>query len=342
MSKVRILDAARTAVKSGRIQDVVSEFRRYHDDESGGGLEARKSSYATMVNHYYDLATDFYEYGWGQSFHFAVRHPGESFEESLRRHEYYLALQMGLPAGSRVLDVGCGVGGPMRAIARFAGYRIVGINNSEYQVQRAQSHNEREGLRDQCTVSKADFMEIPEPDGSFDGAFAIEATCHAPDRTKVFSEVYRVLRPGGVFTGYEWCLTAAYDGAQPEHARLKKQIEEGGAIPELTPIPVVDEALKRAGFVSVEARDLAADCTPETAWYRGLSGREWRLKSLPRKPWGRFLTHTAVRLLERLRIAPQGSTEVSEMLNRGADSLVRAGELGIFTPMYFFRAGKPH
>ena len=48
-----------------------------------------------MVNDYYDLVTDFYEYGWGQSFHFAPRHKGESFEASLVRHELYLAARCG-------------------------------------------------------------------------------------------------------------------------------------------------------------------------------------------------------------------------------------------------------
>ena len=48
---------------------------------------------------YYDLVTDFYEYGWGGSFHFAPRVPGESFEASLVRHERYLARVLGLKPG---------------------------------------------------------------------------------------------------------------------------------------------------------------------------------------------------------------------------------------------------
>ena len=45
--------------------------------------------------------------------------------------------------------------------------------------------------------------------------------------------------------------------------------------------------------------------------------------------------------MERVRLAPKGSTEVSTVLNTAADALVRAGELGIFTPMYFYVARKP-
>ena len=43
------------------------------------GLETREASYAELVNSYYDLATEFYEWGWGTSFHFAESWPGESF-----------------------------------------------------------------------------------------------------------------------------------------------------------------------------------------------------------------------------------------------------------------------
>jgi sterol 24-C-methyltransferase len=64
--------------------------------------------------------------GWGTSFHFAHRWRGESHGESIRRHEHYLALRLGLKPGDKVLDVGCGIGGPLREIALFSGAHITG------------------------------------------------------------------------------------------------------------------------------------------------------------------------------------------------------------------------
>lgn len=80
-----------------------------------------KANAQVMVDQYYDLATDFYEFGWGESFHFGHRFAHETLKESLVRHEYYLASRLGLQPGMHCLDVGCGVGGPARNIARFSG-----------------------------------------------------------------------------------------------------------------------------------------------------------------------------------------------------------------------------
>jgi len=58
----------------------------------------------------------------------------------------------------RVLDVGCGVGGPAREIAKFTGCNITGITINEYQVQRATRYAQRDGLADQLQFVQGDFM----------------------------------------------------------------------------------------------------------------------------------------------------------------------------------------
>lgn len=341
MRTASLFDAARTGLPRGQVRAALRSILNIESPDLVPSRDADGPDQASRVNNYYDLVTDFYEYGWGRCFHFAPRYQGESRRESLLRHEYRLAANLGLRPGMRVLDVGCGVGGPMQNIARFAGVDITGINSNAYQIRRARQHVGDAGLRRRLEFVQADFARIPLDDGDYDAAYAIEATCHAADRTAVFAEVLRILKPGGWFGGYEWCLTERFDPGDARHLEVKRGIEEGDALPGLTGTGAVDRALERAGFELHAGEDLAPESDPATPWYLPLTGREWTLQDIPRTVPGRVLGHGLVRLLETLRLAPAGASGVSRLLNRAAKSLVAGGEMGIFTPMYFFLARKP-
>ena len=317
------------------VKSVVDGYTAIYD----AGLERRKERYQSLVNHYYDLVTDFYEFGWGQSFHFAPRQRGESFTASLLRHQHFLADRLSLKPGMQVLDVGCGVGGPMGNLARYTGASFVGINNNAYQIDRAKLHTR--DVQSLCRFIHGDYMQIPEGDDRFDAVFAIESMPHAPDKTAAFREILRVLRPGACFGGYEWCLTEDFDQGNAQHLRIKNDIMVGDALPDIALTSEICTALRTAGFEILEARDLAPESDPETPWYRALQGRDLTLSSVPRTPVGRALTNFTLRVLERLRVVPEGARAVSTLLNAAADSLVEGGKYGVFTPMFFFLARKP-
>ncbi len=86
-----------------------------HEDENN-----RQKGYKTMVSNFYNIVTDFYEWGWCDSFHFAPRSKADSFQRSIDRSEEYLSDKLKLKEGMRVIDCGCGVGGPMRHIAKYS------------------------------------------------------------------------------------------------------------------------------------------------------------------------------------------------------------------------------
>lgn len=65
---------------------------------------------------------------------------------------------MSIRKGMRVLDVGCGVGGPAREIVKFTGAHVTGLNLNEYQVQRATNYAAREGLSNLLDFVQGDFM----------------------------------------------------------------------------------------------------------------------------------------------------------------------------------------
>lgn len=330
-----------TSKSAEEVAGEIDTYNKYHTAH-GGDVGSRKDQYADMVNKYYDLATSFYEYGWGTSFHFAHRLKHETHVESIRRHEHYLALRLGLKPGDKCLDVGCGIGGPLREIALFSGAHVTGVNNNAYQISRAHFHNSRTGnnIHELSTFVKADFMNMPFADNSFDAIYQIDATCHAPDQVGCYKEIKRVLKPGHCFAGYEWCATDSYDPSNPQHKEVMAEIELGNGLPDVRTTKQTIEALKQAGFEVLEACDLTT--TADIPWWDPVDPDNWwRLSNFRTTKTGRMLTHALVKNLERFGVAPKGSVEVSNMLERAADGLVAGGKQGIFTPLFFFLVRKP-
>ncbi|KAJ2463947.1 Delta(24)-sterol C-methyltransferase, partial [Coemansia sp. RSA 2322] len=211
----------------------VKTYGQFWKDSENNTEEARASKYKTLTNTYYNLVTDFYEYGWGESFHFARRSKGESFRDSIRRQEQYLFGNAQIRPGMKVLDVGCGVAGPARECIRFTGAHVTGLNNNDYQIQRANIYAAKYKQQDYSTFVKGDFMDMPFEDNTFDVTYSIEATCHAPVLKDVYSQMYRVLKPGGTFAIYEWCVTDKYDETNELHKKIIRDIEEGDSLPKL-------------------------------------------------------------------------------------------------------------
>ncbi|KAF8635452.1 hypothetical protein AX15_000430 [Amanita polypyramis BW_CC] len=337
----------------GRIDNRVENYTKFWkkdlQQEGAHDNEKRLESYTDVVNGYYDGATDLYEYGWAKSFHFSRFYKGEAFLASLARHEHYLAAQMVLRPGMRVLDVGCGVGGPAREIARFSDVQIIGLNNNEFQVQRARKYTEQADLEGQVTFVKGDFMKLSEQfgEGYFDAVYAIEATVHAPTWEGVYSEIFKVLKPGGVFGVYEWCMTDTWDPSIPEHKELAHQIELGNGIPEMRPLRLAREALNTVGFVVEHEEDLAERPDP-VPWYYPLEGdimkaqTAWDYFTVWRMSWsGQLVSHNVMRVMEWFGFLPKGTYDVGESLKVAGAALVKGGQTKLFTPMYLVISRKP-
>ncbi|KAK2175692.1 hypothetical protein NP493_710g00029 [Ridgeia piscesae] len=298
----------------------------------------RQDNSSDLANQYYDLATDFFEYGWGESFHFATMHKGESFEHAIAKHEYRIALKLRIEPGEKVLDMGCGVGGPARNIATFTEAEITGLNINDYQIQRARELTKAAGVDHLCEFVKGDFCKAPLESETFDKAYAIEASCHAADLSKVYREAYRMLKPGGLFASYEWVMTDKYDPTNPYHKQLKEEIMLGDGLPDINSIETVLHAVKSNGFELLETADMV-EHSP-VPWYSVMQPR-WTLADFKITPLGRWLTHVALMGLELVGFAPSGSVKVHRTLCKGADSLVNGGKEGVFSPMFLVVARKP-
>ena len=300
--------------------------------------------HAELVKEYYEVCTEFMVFGWSESLHFAPLSPRLSLEESQIRHQRAMIESLELEAGMQVIDVGCGIGGPMRRVVREAGVHVLGVNINEHQLNRAKALNEDAEIGHMVDYLGASFMDMSAiADDTFDRAYAIESTCHAPDKEGAFAEIFRVLKPGALFWGQEMCMTDVFDPERGRHQEIKSELKRGIALREIATTGEVNQALEAVGFELIEHQDRGvAQPGASTPWYQPmLSSRGTRRGSISRNPLGRRALIGGARLAEWLRILPDGSASVINMMDRTAKAYVAGGETGIFTPLYCFLARKP-
>jgi len=168
-----------------------------------------------------------------------------------------------LPPGSRVLDVGCGIGGSARILARDYGFEVLGISISPGQIERARQLTPA-GLP--CRFALMDALALELADASFDAVWTVEAGPHMPDKQRFADELLRVLKPGGLLAVADWNRR---DAAVQPLSRLERwvmhQLLVQWAHPEFASIPGFRrnlEASPWAGGLQVTTADWSRATLP--------------------------------------------------------------------------------
>ncbi len=164
------------------------------------------------------------------------------------------------PQGTTVLDVGCGIGGSSRILARDYGFAVTGVTISPQQVKRAQELTPA-GLNAQFLVD--DAMALSFPDASFDVVWSIEAGPHMPDKAIFAKELMRVLKPGGVLVVADW--NQRDDRQIPLNAwerPVMRQLLDQWSHPAFSSIEGFSELLAATGLVKGDV--ITADWTKQT------------------------------------------------------------------------------
>ena len=143
---------------------------------------------------------------WGEHIHLGFYPPNKKidFREAKAQFVHELVSWSGLdklPKGSRVLDVGCGIGGSSRILANYYGFNVTGITISPAQVKRAEELTPYEC---KCNFKVMDALDLNFEDGEFDGVWSVEAGAHMSNKTKFADEMLRILRPGGYLALADW------------------------------------------------------------------------------------------------------------------------------------------
>jgi len=207
---------------------------------------ARTLYYKEMVEGYYNRVTDTYRRAWGDSFHLAIFTGSETLQEAVLATERWVADAGGFRPGMRVLDVGCGIGGPALNIAEYSGAHVTGINIVPRQLKLARLRAAERGLSARTHFELADAMQMPFLTGAFDAVYMFDAGCHMPDKAQFYQECARVLRPGGVFLGNEWLRK---EGLAPaEEAQYIEPVCRYFAVPHLVTLGELGLYLTAAGF----------------------------------------------------------------------------------------------
>ena len=187
--------------------------------------------------------------------------PVDEFHVGGRQASEEFIVQLELSANNHVLDVGCGIGGTSRFVASRFGCRVTGIDLTPEFVSTGQSLCDWVGLTGQVRLTQGDATAMPFSDESFDAAFMLHVGMNIANKTGLFAEVYRLIKPGAVFGVYDVMQTSdealSYPvpwSTNPDTSALATQ---GQYV----------EALGQAGFDIIKIRDrreFAAEFFAET------------------------------------------------------------------------------
>ena len=172
-------------------------------------INARKYISSNTVASAYDSWTQdkLLERLWGEHIHlgfYPLENKNIDFRKAKVQFVHELVKWSGLdklPKGSRILDVGCGIGGSSRILAKYYGFNVTGITISPAQVKRAR---ELTPFELNCNFQVMDALDLKFEDGTFDAVWSVEAGAHMNNKTKFADEMLRTLRPGGYLALADW------------------------------------------------------------------------------------------------------------------------------------------
>ncbi|WJX16153.1 Tocopherol O-methyltransferase, chloroplastic [Trifolium repens] len=209
------------------------------------GEEEEKKKLQLGIAEFYDESSGIWENIWGDHMHHGFYDPDSTVSVSDHRAAQIRMIEQSLNFASlsqedptkwpkSVVDVGCGIGGSSRYLAKKFGASCVGITLSPVQAERANALAAAQGLSDKVSFQVADALEQPFPDGQFDLVWSMESGEHMPNKAKFVGELARVAAPGGTIIIVTWChrdLRPDEKSLQPWEENLLKKICDSFYLP---------------------------------------------------------------------------------------------------------------
>ncbi len=205
--------------------------------------------------------------------HFGWYEPGMSrwrFQASMDAMEARLSELLNLPQGSELLDAGCGEAIVAENLARRHGFRVVGIDILDFNLERARARLERSPTVT-VQVQYGDYHNLDFENSSFDGVYTFETLVHSSDPRTVLGELFRVLRPGGRLVLFEYSHI-------PEEDMTASELDIFAEICDVAAMPawrmfadgVLPSLVADAGFIDVVEEDCTERMLPMLSAFASL------------------------------------------------------------------------
>ena len=214
---------------------------------------------------FYDRSSQLWEEVWGEHMHHGYYVPEDRTDHKQAQidliDEVLKWAEVGKTASkipTRVVDVGCGIGGSSRHIAKKYNCAAKGITLSPYQANRANELAKEQGLSDKTSFQVADALDMPFEDNSFDLVWSLESGEHMPDKEKFVNELVRVVEPSGRIIIVTWVhrdLEEGEDSLSAKELKLLAKINRAYYLPPWCSTSDYVSLLQQAGAINVKTDD---------------------------------------------------------------------------------------
>ncbi len=205
------------------------------------------------VMEHYDLVSPYYHSLWGLHIHHGYWITGkESKEEAQENLTKLLIEKAAIRQGSRVLDVGCGIGGSSIYLAKNLDALVTGITISPIQADMARAFAKQDGVSVDIRVMDAENMDLP---GLFDVIWSIEALSHLNDQERFFANAAKLLEKGGKFAIIDWFKKDGLTEDQEE--KFIDPIKNGMLTPNMTTMESYRSFIEKAGLKITGTHDIS-------------------------------------------------------------------------------------